>query len=74
MSDSVTNTLIFETLKTMQAKLSDIAGDIHDLKTNVRGVKGHMAAFLHSELTQDSALAAIQTRLDRIERRLEING
>ncbi|HEY9010253.1 MAG TPA: hypothetical protein VIN06_04500 [Devosia sp.] len=72
--NNVTNALIFETLKAMQAKLVDIAGDVHDLKNDVRGVKGHMAAFMQSELSQDSALAAIQTRLDRIERRLEISG
>jgi len=33
-----------------------------------------MAALMHSETAQDSALAGIQARLDRIEHRLEING
>jgi hypothetical protein len=74
MTEDVTYAPIFETLKAMQSKLSDMAGDLHDLKNDVRGVKGHMAAFMQSEVSQDSALAAIQTRLARIERRLDINS
>lgn len=73
MPDNVTNELLLETLKAMQGKLSDIASDLHDLKTDMRGIKGHMASFMQSEVAQDSAIAAIQTRLDRIERRLEIS-
>ena len=73
MTDGVTNELIFETLKAMQAKLGDMASDISDLKTDVRAVKGHMASFMQTEVAQDSALASIQARLDRIERRLELN-
>jgi hypothetical protein len=52
MSENVTSALIFETLKAMQAKLGDMAGDLHDLKTDVRGIKGHMAAFMQSELAR----------------------
>ena len=55
MTDSVTNELIFETLKAMQAKLGDMASDIADLKTDVRAVKGHMASFMQTEVVQDSA-------------------
>lgn len=73
MPDNVTNELLLETLKAMQGKLSDIASDLHDLKTDMRGIKGHMASFMQSEVAQDNAIAAIQTRLDRIERRLEIS-
>lgn len=72
MADNVTNELLLETLKAIQSKLSKVADDIVDLKSDMRGVKGHMAAFMQSEIAQDGALASIQSRLERIERRLEL--
>ena len=73
MSENVTNELLLETLKSIQAKLADIGSDLQDVKTDMYGIKGHMAIFMRSEVAQDIAVAAIQTRLDRIERRLEIS-
>ena len=70
MTENVTNELLLETLKASQAKVAD---DIADLKTDMRGVKGHMAAFMQSEVAQDGTLASIQSRLERIERRLELH-
>lgn len=72
MADNVTNELLLETLKAIQSKLFQMADDLTDLKTDMRGMKGHMAAFMQSEVAQDGALASIQSRLDRIERRLEL--
>lgn len=46
MADNVTNELLLETLKAIQSKLADIASDIVDLKADMRGMKGHMAAFM----------------------------
>jgi len=43
-----------------------------DVKTDMRSLKGHMDAFMQSEVTQDGALASTQARIDRIERRLEL--
>ncbi len=73
MSDNVTNELLLETLRAIQSKLSDIASDIVDLKADMRGMKGHMAAFMQSEVAQDGAIASIQAKIERIERRLEIS-
>lgn len=73
VSENVTNELLLETLKSIQAKLSDIGSDLQDVKTDMRGIKGHMASFMQSEVAQDNSMAAIQARLDRIERRLEIS-
>ena len=72
MSDTVTNRLLLEHLKAIQSKLSAMAGDISDLKSDMRGLKAHMAGFMQSEVAQDSAIATLQTRLERIERRLEL--
>lgn len=73
MADNVTNELLLETLKDIQAKLNDMANDLSDVKADMRGLKGHMAAFMQSEVAQDGAVAAIQTKIDRIERRLDLN-
>lgn len=73
MADNVTNELLLETLKSIQSKISKMADDLSDLKTDMRGVKGHMAAFMQSEVAQDGALASIESHLERIERRLELN-
>ena len=62
MPDNVTNELLLETLKAIQAKLSDIASDIVGLKADMRGLKDHMAAFMHSEVAQDGA-----SKLQKVE-------
>lgn len=50
MSDPVTNELLLETLKAMQGKLANMAADLHDLKTDMRGLKGHMASLMRLEI------------------------
>ena len=72
MSDKVTNQLLLEHLEAIQSKLSAMANDIGDLKSDMRGLKSHMADFMQSEVAQDSAIATMQTRLERIERRLDL--
>ncbi len=72
MADNVTNELLLETLKAIQAKLTDIASDIVDLKADMRGLKGHMAAFMQSEVAQDGAIASIQLKIERIQQRLNL--
>lgn len=72
MVDNVTNELLLEPLKAIQSKLADIASDIVDLKADMRGLKGHMAAFMQSEVAQDSSIASIQLKIERIEQRLNL--
>lgn len=72
MTDNVTNQLLLETLKAIQAKLSDMNSGILDLKADVRGMKGHMAAFLQSEVARDGSIASIQLKIERIENRLNL--
>ena len=72
MSETVTNQLLLEHLKAIQSKLSSMADDIADLQSDMRGIKSHMAGFLHSEVAQDGAIASMRARLDRLERRLEL--
>lgn len=72
MSETVTNELLLEHLKAIQTRLTSMAGDISDLKSEILGLKSHMAGFMRSEVAQDSAIAALTTRLERVERRLEL--
>ncbi len=73
MTDNVTNQLLLEHLKAIQAKLAAMDGRMNELQADVRGIKSHMAGFMHSEVSHDSTIAAMQERLDRIERRLELH-
>jgi hypothetical protein len=73
MADDVTNELLLETLKAMQAKLSGLASDLVDLKADMRGIKGRRAAFMPSEAAQDGAMASIDAGIERIERRLGVS-
>lgn len=74
MADNVTNELILEHLKSIQAKLAAVASDVQDVKADLRGVKGHMASFMQSEVAQDGAIAALQSSLERIELRLDLTS
>ena len=53
MGDKVTNQLLLEHLEAIQSKLSAMANDIGDLRSDVRGLKSHMAGFMQSEVAQD---------------------
>jgi len=72
MADDATNESLLETLKAIQAKLSDVASDVVDLEADMRWPKGHMAQFMPSEVARDGAIASIQLEIERIQRRLEL--
>ena len=72
MGDNVTNRLLLEPLEAIQSKLSSMASDVNDLKSDMPRLESHLAGFMQSEVAQDSAIATMQTRLERIERRLEL--
>ena len=73
MADNVTNELLLEHMKEMQARLSALQSDVTDMKADIRGIKGHMISFMETELAQDGALASLATRIERIERRLSLS-
>ena len=70
--ERVTNELIYETLKRLQKRLVGMDAKLDGLGADMRGVKGHMAAFMGNEVVQDTGLANLSARIDRIERRLEL--
>lgn len=65
---------MIEILKRLQSGQARLEEKVDGLTVELRGVKQHMAAFMQTEFQQDSEVAALKLRLERIERRLEING
>lgn len=73
MTENITNELILEHLKSIQAKVSRTDERLSHIEADIRTIKGHMANFMQTEAHQDSSIASLQARLERIERRLEIS-
>jgi len=76
----VTNELMFEVLKAMQARLVQVDGKIDELKQEMQASRTSQIALrqeitgVHQELSGIHAtLVRHEGRLDRIERRLELN-
>ena len=59
-------------LRGLDEKLDRTANQVSDLSADVRVTKSHVAGFMQNELAQDGVLAAIKHRLDRIERRPDL--
>ena len=64
MTDNVTHQLLLEHLKAIQAKLAAMDGRMNKLRADVRGIKSHLASFMHPEVSHDSTIATMQERLD----------
>ena len=71
MTSKVEN-LVLEHLKRFQAQTTCVEDKVEQMATDLRGVKQHMAAFMGSEFSQDSEIASLTLRLERIERRLDL--
>ncbi len=71
MTDETAN-LALEILKKLQGDFALMREDILGMRIEMTGMKQHMAAFMQSELRQDSDIASIRLRPDRIERRLDL--
>jgi len=70
---TVTNELMYETLRAIQGTLAEHGEKLDELGGDLRAMKSHMVGFMQNEVAQDGAIASIRARLDRIERRLDIS-
>ena len=68
----VDGSLILEHLKRIQDRMSRMEQAIQNVATEIRGLKQREIANLSSEVSQDNQLADLASRVDRIERRLDI--
>ncbi len=64
--------LILRQLRNLSAQIDRLEQSQTDTAAAVRSLHGHVLAFVAPELRQDGTIAAMQTRLDRIERRLDL--
>ncbi len=73
MSDNVTNELLLEHLKSIQAKLGKHDNHFIRIENELRALKDHVSGLVKSDLNRDSDIAELAVRIDRIERRLELS-
>ena len=68
------DSIVLRYLRKLDEKSDRLEQRLQETNTELRSIKTHMAAFLQSELAQDSSMASILTRLDKIECRLDLNN
>jgi uncharacterized protein (UPF0335 family) len=76
----VTNELMFELLKSIQKDVADLRFEIRTHGEDLRAVKGHMGSMMHSiatlvqsDVTRGTDFDHLRARVERIERRLDLN-
>ncbi len=72
MSESVTNDLLLEHLKRIQAGQARLIADVGDLKIRMTALEENTAATAQSLAAQSRRIDRMEARLDRIERRLDL--
>jgi hypothetical protein len=68
------DSIVLRYLRKFDEKLDRIDGRLQEMNGELRSLKTHMATFLQSELAQDGTILAILSRLDKIERRLDLTS
>jgi D-serine deaminase-like pyridoxal phosphate-dependent protein len=66
--------LVLRYLRKIDEKTDRLDERMTDAIAELRSVKTHMSAFLQAEVAQDGSIASILARLEKIERRLELNN
>ena len=68
----VTNELMYEVLKSIQDRMTAVERKIDEVKTELQALRIHSLAIQQDTQNIYSMLTRYDTRLDRIERRLEL--
>ena len=68
----VTNELIYEVLKGIQFRMSNMEDGIREVKGELVAIRGHMLATQSDIANIYDKLGKIEHRVERIERRLDI--
>ena len=68
----VTNELLYEVLKSVQARLSNIEQGQREITARLSALQTHLMAVEKDVANIYDALSAMETRLHRVERRLDI--
>ena len=68
------DSIVLRYLRKVDEKLDRLDSRQQEMTGELRSIKAHMAAFMQSEVARDGVMASILDRLDRIERRLELQN
>lgn len=68
----VTNELIYEVLKAVQFRMTNIEDGVREVKGELVAIRGHMLATQSDIANIYDKLGKIEYRVERIERRLDI--
>ena len=71
MNDKVEH-LILEHLRAMRADMLSIKDEMTGMRGEMIVMRQHMGALLASQTLQDTEIASIKVRVDRIEKRLDL--
>ena len=72
MPETVTNELIYEVLKSVQAQVSIIREDVSGLKNRISSLQSSVAG-LHADMAEVSArLDRLESRVERVENQLNL--
>jgi hypothetical protein len=68
------DSIVLRYLRKLDDKMDNLDGRQQEMTAELRSLKTHMSAFLQAELSQDSSIASILHRLEKIERRLDLSS
>ena len=68
------DSIVLRYLRKLDEKLDLLDSKQQEIVNELRSVKTHMSAFMQSELAQDSSMASILMRIEKIERRLDLTS
>ena len=66
------NNMVLDLLHAMRGDVAKLTTRIDNLTAEVRASNAHVAAIVQSDLHQNVRIAELETRLERVERRIEI--
>jgi DNA anti-recombination protein RmuC len=69
----ISNELIYEVLKQVQQRLGRVDDKVDELKSEMNALRGHMISLQQDTHNIYGVLGRQDTRLERIERRLELS-
>jgi hypothetical protein len=72
VGESVTSELLYELLKAIRGDIARLGERLERVEGELRVLLGHVAALVQSDLNRCSDFASLVMRVDRIERRLEL--
>jgi argininosuccinate lyase len=64
--------LLWNPFREIRDEQKAMRGDMNVMSNDLRSIKGHMASFMAKEVVQDTRIAEIIARLERVEKRLDL--